>query len=149
MLIFARKAIFVLTAFCSIVHAAKGSGLPEVLIVPDNPTAVEKHAEKELTFFWQKAVGSKLAVHKNSDLEKFKLKKKIIIGNANVQKKLANEEWLIDPVDHGSILLAGGGERGNLYAVYEFLERVLGIRFYGIADTFIPKNLFIKKAQIT
>ena len=144
MLIFIRKTIFVLTAFCSIVHTAAGSGLPEVLIVPDNPTAVEKHAEKELIFFWQKAVGSKLAVHKNSDLEKFRLKKKIILGNINIQKKLADEEWLIAPLEHGTVLLAGGGDRGNLYAVYEFLERVLGIRFYGIADTFIPRNEQIK-----
>ena len=58
MFIFARKAIFALAAFCGMVHAVSGSGLPEVLIVPDNPTAVEKHAEKELIFFWQKAVGS-------------------------------------------------------------------------------------------
>ena len=121
-----------------LVSVAIAADLPTVLIIPDKPTLTEKHAVKELTFFWQQRVGKKLAVHKNSELKNFHAAPRIILENKAVQKNLSEEEWLIKPLAGGSILLAGGGERGTLYAVYEFIERVLGVRFYGIADTFIP-----------
>lgn len=36
-------------------------------------------------------------------------------------------------------IVLDGGKRGKLYAVYEFLERFMGVRFYGPNDTYAPK----------
>lgn len=38
-----------------------------------------------------------------------------------------------------NILVLDGGARGKLYAVYEFLERFLGVRFYSVQKAHTPK----------
>ena len=50
----------------------------------------------------------------------------------------------------GNVVVLDGGERGKLYAVYEFLERFLGVRFYAPEAYKCPKikNLEIADCEI-
>lgn len=50
---------------------------------------------------------------------------------------LDDEEIHIN-VDNKHILLSGGGSRGVLYAVYQFLEELIGIRFLTADHTYVP-----------
>ncbi len=50
----------------------------------------------------------------------------------------------------GNVVVLDGGKRGKLYAVYEFLERFLGVRFYSPQDYKTPhiENLEIPDCEI-
>ena len=58
-----------------------------------------------------------------------------------VAAALAEEEWIVRSVDD-ALVLVGGGRRGTLYAVYHYLEDVLGVRWYapGPGGTVVPKR---------
>ncbi len=63
--------------------------------------------------------------------------------------KFPAEKWLISSVDNG--LVIGGGETcGTLYGVYNYLEKVCGVRWYSVTDTKIPKlkELPLKDLQL-
>jgi hypothetical protein len=42
--------------------------------------------------------------------------------------------------DHGNLIFAGHPKRGCLYAVYSFLQDVVGVRWWAPEDTFVPKK---------
>lgn len=55
--------------------------------------------------------------------------------------KLGNDGIIVKTSGANLILTgADGAKRGTLYAVYEFLEREAGVRWWTSKDTFIPKN---------
>ena len=66
-------------------------------------------------------------------------KKKIYIGSSSALEKAVGKEKIAGFRDgetlvmekDGNIYLIGGGERGTLYAVYDFLEKYLDYRCYG------------------
>ena len=80
----------------------------------------------------------KIVLGKNS--ESYKLLGKSLIDN------LKPEEALV--VTKGqNLILVGGGKRGTVYAVYDFLENQLGCSWFSAyGDSYIPK---IKKLQIS
>ncbi len=53
--------------------------------------------------------------------------------------QLGEEEWIIKTVSN-DIILTGGRYRGTLYAVYEFLEKQVGIRWYDIFTEIVPEK---------
>jgi hypothetical protein len=53
--------------------------------------------------------------------------------------QLGQEEWVIRSVN-SNLVIAGGRPRGTLYAVYEFLERYVGVRFLD-AHTELSRNV--------
>lgn len=51
---------------------------------------------------------------------------------------LRDEEWKM--VSKGdTLLLSGGGKRGPLYAVYHFLEDILGIHWWNVQEEYVPE----------
>jgi hypothetical protein len=61
--------------------------------------------------------------------------------------QLASEEILIESGE-GKLLLAGGGERGNLYAVNRFLQERCGVRWWTPWASEIPKNPNLSIGQV-
>jgi hypothetical protein len=51
--------------------------------------------------------------------------------------KLGTEESVIHTAD-GSLIITGGRPRGTLYGVFDFLESVLGVRWYTPWDEKVP-----------
>ncbi len=51
--------------------------------------------------------------------------------------KLGPEEWVVRSVDQG-VVLAGGRPRGTLYAAYQYLETVCGVRWWNPWEEFVP-----------
>ncbi|MDH7481262.1 MAG: DUF4838 domain-containing protein [Armatimonadota bacterium] len=83
---------------------------------------------------------------------------KILIGQSRtVRRLLVGVDW--DALGHDgiiirtvgdSLLLAGGKPRGTLYAVYTFLEDIVGVRWWTSTESYIPvkKTLIIPKLDI-
>jgi hypothetical protein len=108
------------------------------LVTSKNPTLTEKFAAEEVRDYLLKISGKEIDIRNSGSASGFN----IFIGNSlnqDVRKlNLENEEYVIRPVKNGMVI-SGGGNRGTLYAVYDFLEK-LGCRWYYMdtADEIIP-----------
>lgn len=128
------------------------------VILPEIPTPREKFAAEELSIYLQKICG---AFSENYDG-----KTKIIIGGPErnaAAKELISEKEFDEEVPgpegfmifvKGDVLLLAGSsknenefERGTLYVVYEFLERVLGCSFAAYAGSAYNAGEFIAKSE--
>ena len=53
--------------------------------------------------------------------------------------EMAEESWLVKSFGH-QVVLAGGGSRGTLYAVWHFLEDRLGVRWWNYWEESVPSK---------
>jgi hypothetical protein len=115
----------------------------------------DKFALAELKYFLHKSTGVSF---KNILAETARNQNELIILGDNMlsRKLLGNklidalvpDESLVKTVGNNLILL-GGGKRGTLYAVYEFLENQLGIRWYtAYGDMKIPKHAKLTVSEL-
>jgi hypothetical protein len=102
------------------------------IVIPVSASETEKKAANELQKYLEKATGVRLEI--TDDNSKMGTTE-IVIGNSRrlpedlVPARMAPDAFFI--WNSGSrIFLAGGPRKGTLYAVYTFLERYLGCRFY-------------------
>ena len=116
---------------------------PDKIVVSENPSPVECHMADTLVKYIRLASGRKIEVVKSS----VPIKGGICIGPELAVKGLGplpslSEEESIGRSGNGMLFLTGADKnsRGNLYAVYEFLERELGIRFYTPLAEKIPQR---------
>ena len=117
---------------------------PELIQIPENPTEVEVYAAKELACYIEKSTGKKLAIRKSGTLPE---KAAFLIGPA-LAKSAGGFSGSMD--DHTSIVEKRGKYiiltgrlpevRGNLYAVYDYLEQLLGIRWLTPDAEVVPKH---------
>ena len=105
----------------------------------------ELHAAQELRDHLAKITGVDIPLRQNADSAPSNA---IIVGQGAIAQaqfpevqwaKLGDEQTLIR--SHKDVLLiAGGGQRGTLYAVYRFLQVKCGVRWWTPWATTIPKN---------
>lgn len=126
----------VAAAVCSLALSAW-----EVKLSP-NAAITEKTAAQELKTYLEKSTksltvgkkgffsGAKEAVFHIGDTE-FARK------NGIDQSKMDNEAWLVKSFDN-NIVIAGGGERGVLYGVWNFLEKNIGVRWWNAFEEYVP-----------
>ena len=105
------------------------------ILIPSNPTLTEKFAAEELSKYLQKITSEKTEVTTTKKDGDFTFS---IANNLEPELNLGQEDYCVKTVENG-VVLSGGGDRGTLYAVYEFLER-LGCRWYFMdeADEIVP-----------
>ena len=135
----------VLAADDAVLTLAKDGVATAKIVLADSPTRVEQTAAEELKSYLGKIVnGSKWELIPESEVGKDAAM--ILVGDS----KLARE--LFPAVDFDAIpydgivirsyghklLLAGHKMRGNLYAVYTFLEDTLGCRWWTSTESTIP-----------
>ncbi|MCK4886174.1 MAG: DUF4838 domain-containing protein [Planctomycetes bacterium] len=98
------------------------------IINPKKASITEKFAAAELQKYLGKITGENFDIKNSKWYTKFTI---TVANQANYKIKklsLAREEYVIKSVKNG-LVLSGGGDRGSLYAVYDFLEK-LGCRWY-------------------
>ncbi len=107
------------------------------------PTPAEAFAADELAGFLRRVTGKESPRAAEPD---FKGGPAIYVGQTDFAARrgvdvarLDPEEWVIRSVD-GALLVSGGRPRGTLYAVYEFVEAVLGVRFLAAHAEHVPSN---------
>lgn len=110
------------------------------IVLPDEPSPVENTAAKELQLHLQKVTGDDFPITAEKDVPG-DLKSAIFVGNTSKspKKKFAFDEIFIQS-KKGNLILSGHSRRGALYAVYTFLQDVVGVRWWTPEDTFIPKK---------
>ncbi|MBU0610983.1 MAG: hypothetical protein KKI08_24090, partial [Armatimonadetes bacterium] len=124
--------------------AAGGQALVGIVLA-NQPTPVEQTAATELATHLERITGAKFAVGPDPGATAGR----VLIGARAIGKGLLSPEEVQALGDDGfivrvagnALLLAGGGPRGTLYAVYSFLEDDLGCRWltwYG--DESVPRR---------
>ena len=142
-----------------------------VIVTADKPNRIVQYAVKELQLHIKLACGTAPAVLKESQ---YKSGPAIMVGETAVAQKYGINPELLAPENlvvarlNDVIVLSGGDNPaipasmvagrafvpvGTLYAVYEFLEKVVGCRWYwpGKNGSYVPvhKNLSVNKLFIT
>ncbi len=120
------------------------------IVIPANPTEVEKHAAAVLKKHIREMSGVELDIVSDDQAAK---KNDIAIGRvdrdetADIDFTKLEKDGYILRTGNGRLTIAGGSEKGTLYGVYRFLEE-LGCRKYSSKVTVIPSKATISVAQL-
>ena len=120
--------------------AAAGRPAARIVVAPE-ATETERFAADELALFLHLVTGAKFPVSEEAGRPGGRL----LVGPRAAAAalpdldltKLAPEEIVVRTAG-GDLALAGGSPRGTLYAVYAFLEDIVGCRFWTPAASRIP-----------
>ena len=133
------------------------------VVLPANPGGVEKLAAEELVHHLEKAFGAKVEVTEEPQFVPGRHPYHLFLGATAAARaaglpvgRLADEERILKSVGNGLYLLGGDADtdygaarnvksvaaRGTLYAVYDFLENELGVRWLwpGDAGEVVPRH---------
>ncbi len=131
-----------------VVIAEKGKPKAVIVIAAD-VGPVEKYAADELAFFLHFMVGAPvpLAVAGSAEAAAAPGQTRLLVGEGAVRladpafrsASLKAEEIVVRSQGR-DLILAGGGRRGTLYAVYTFLEDVLGCRWWTSTAWHVPRE---------
>ena len=132
--------------------ARRGRAVADVVVAADAAEA-EKQAARELAFFLHIVTGADFAVVPAAAPDRTRL----LVGEAAA--KLAGADFaastykaeeIVVRTQGRDLILAGGSPRGTLYAVFTFLEDVVGCRWWTPAAWHMPwkRSLAIKPVSI-
>ena len=119
---------------------------PQVL-TPVKPRLTEKTAAAELEKYLAKCAKG---INVDGDVIK-----NIFIGDTELavragfdSAKMAKDSFIVKKIGN-DIIINGGGTRGVLYGTFDFIERILDVRFFTPACTYIPeaKNVKVKSVD--
>lgn len=112
------------------------------IAIPENASIVEKKAAEELSLYIQKSCDVLLPICDENSVNG----NAIYVGHTNYAiknglKGNSVENWLIAVCEENVVLTGGltNKNRGIPYAVYHFLEDVVGIRWWSWFEEYIPK----------
>lgn len=111
------------------------------IVVAGDAIPSERYAADEFRSLLKQAVGIDLPIVSSIDTPD----RAVLVGPgaasmAGVISGGFGEEEVYLKITPNKIVLAGGRPRGTLYAVYEFMERELGVRFLTFDHTYFPPN---------
>ena len=130
-------------------HVARDGEALVSIVVSDHAPPADRHAAAELARFLGEVTGSKFNVQHGRDD-----RRPILVGaNALIEAgfEFDPDGLEFDGMDirfeDGDLLLAGGGTRGALYAVFHFLQQYVGCRWWSAKTSHIPnvRNLSVPK----
>ena len=112
------------------------------IVLPAFPGAAEKTAAEELQAYLNKAYGALLPIRSETDGSE----RGFFVGHTKYAKRAgllgkSEENWII-AMSGGNLVLTGGisaEDRGTLYAVYHFLEDVVGVRWWTRFEEDVPE----------
>ncbi len=117
-----------------------------LIVLPTKPSSVEATAADELRGHLQKVTGAKLEILNENRARPDR--KAILVGATERMKRLLPEvsltslgaDGIVMKTVDGDLVLAGHPKRGTLYAVYTFLEDVVGCRWWTAEESFTPNR---------
>lgn len=117
------------------------ASLPELIVLPAAPSAVEKTAADELSKHLRQITGRDFPIA--LETERPEGKSAFLVG-ATAASKNRFAEFPPDGIaivsQGDDIILTGHPLRGTLYAVYTLLEKYCGVRWFASDATVIPHN---------
>ena len=123
--------------------ASDGRAALQLLVAAD-ATPAESTAAQELADYLGQATGAvfvtRIEGEREPDLPAIHVGPTARVRELAVDlDSLGGEAWRIDP-DGDDLLLYGGRPRGTLYAVYQFLEQRVGVRWWSPFAEDVPRN---------
>ncbi len=114
------------------------------IVIGNEASLSEHHAALELQKFIQMISGCYLPIKQDVQNPKPPM---ILVGNSKALASLsagincdaAGDEEFFIRTSGDNLILAGGSLRGSMYAVFTFLEEVLGCRWYSPECSYIPE----------
>ncbi len=118
------------------------------IVLGSDATAPERHAAKELRHYLSKVTGATFPLVDLAEKEQAVEGQQILIGaTREVRERLPEVNWeqlgkdgLLLETKGDTLILAGGRPRGTLYAVYEFLEKYAGCRWWTPTEGTFPQH---------
>ena len=149
--LFALLVLFALplAAAQETLRLADGGATDYTIVLPEEPSAVQKTAAEDLASFLSQVTGAPFSIiSENQIADKQKL---LVIGPSALSKTLLSRAGAQDEASIGqdgiilqtvgdSLVLSGHPDRGPLYAVYTFLEDCVGIRWWTSTESTIPSR---------
>lgn len=135
-------------ASAQVVIAEKGKPAAVILVAAD-ATPTEKYAADELAFFLHFMVGAAVPVVESGSVQSAAAPamSRLLVGEGAVrladpdfQAASLKLEEVIIRTQGSDLILAGGSPRGTLYAVYTFLEDVLGCHWWTPTAWHVPRK---------
>ena len=131
-----------LSALCIGGCCCKCEPQPAKVVTSANPALTEVTAAKELESYLAKCAESIIV---DGDVIR-----SIHIGDSEaavkagiLRKNMADDSFVIKKIGN-DIIINGGGTRGVLYGTFDFIERILDVRFFTPACTYVPEKKIIK-----
>ena len=138
-------ALVTATAGAAAFPIAKEGRAQCVIVVPPDAHPAERTAATELQEHLRLVTGATFQITSESPASH----PAILVGpGAEAKRLLPDVNWdslghdgiVLKTVADNRLILAGGRPRGTLYAVYEFLERHVGVRWWTDSEGFIPSK---------
>ena len=127
-ILFALCCVLLLQTSSYCAELAKDGGTVWQIVLPDAPALVEKTAARELSQHLKLVTGADFRTIAEKDVPAGG-KSLIFVGNtAKAPKKDYKFDEILIQMDGGNLILAGHEKRGCLYAVYSFLQDMVGVR---------------------
>ena len=104
-----------------------------VLLVPEKKDVFIEFAIKTLNDVMEKSTGVKFAVVEKTDKKYISLGNTYALKSAKIKTSYGDDGLAVKEID-GNLYLFGQSEYGPIWAVYEFLERTVGYKFYTIDE---------------
>ncbi len=137
-------AVAVLTSPLAASTLAEEGKAMAALVVGDAATLPEQTAAAELAAYLQKATGAAFGTVAEAGAPKAGVA--IYVGHTAFARRngidpaaLGPEQWVMRSVGD-NLVLTGGRPRGTLYAVYHFLEDVVGVRWWNPWEESVPRK---------
>ncbi len=115
------------------------------IVTGAKPTLPEQTAAKELGHYLNQVTGGDFAIVKEGTRRVAGIA--LLVGATEAArgqglqpKTLGREEWGVRTISPSRLILAGGRPRGTLYAVYHFLEDVVGVYWWSPWEEHVPKR---------
>ncbi len=132
---------------CALSLAREGKPAAQIILAA-GASLGEQTAASELAEYLGKAAGGDFTVQDEG--AEAKAGAAIYVGPTDLArekginaKALGPEEWIIRTVDD-NLILVGGRPRGTLYAVYHFLEDIIGVHWWNPWEESVPSKATIE-----
>ena len=115
---------------------AENGKTPYAIVLPEPCGALEKTSTEDLSKLLKEATGAEFSIVQPADAEKFK--HRIFIGYSSAMTEKLGDTLVSTPANEeriamtkgNDVFLYGGGKCGTSFAIYEFLDRAMNMRFY-------------------
>lgn len=133
--------------FYDIVLAEDGKS-DYTIVIPEEASEETEFAAEEFKQFFYEITGAVLPIKPDTGLSYSADSKYISLGLTEVasaakvvlDKNKVTQEGFYNVTKDKSAFIIGGGDNGQMYGVYDFLERAYGLKFYADDEIYAPEK---------
>ena len=125
------------------------------IVLPSEPSKIEKYASDELKFFFKKSTGVELSIVDDQKVSYdvqacyFSIGNTVLLGELKKDSRFLNEKTCeygdnVRVYSKGNMIFFAGEGSGPIVSVYEFLERIFGYHYYAKDEWVIEKHNLLK-----